>query len=341
MRDLLRDEFFIKLICNPDEDTRHYWQRWLERHPERREEFELARQTVQSVKYKTDRKLSEDDYDRMFMRIRAFKQELDERATSGRFPEQRDKRPVFLRAAAAILFLLTLAVGATYMISRDASENVALNDVEWVETVVPAGAKKTVRLGDGTIIRLNAGSSIAFPERFGADTRPVTLKGEAFFDVAKDENRPFIIKTGDITTKVLGTSFNIRHHEEEEHIEIALVSGKVRVNDALGNEMLLQPAEMLVYSKSTQTHRKSGFDEKLITAWQDNILVFEKASMRQIKDKLERWYGVEITLALSRPVAGHYSGEYHNEPLEVVLQGIGYASGIHYSVDHNKVIIKN
>jgi len=340
MRDFLQDEFFIKLVNNPDEDTRHYWQRWLEKHPERKKEFELARQTIQSIRYKKTKKLSESDYNRMFLKIRAFKQLQDEIESNTAFIKKRKHYPNILRVAAVILFFVTISFGIVYLSSEHKYDQVTSYE-EIIEINVPYGAKKTIRLADGSTIRLNAGSRFVFPKQFKNTVRTVELKGEAYFEVARDENRPFIIKTGDINTYVLGTSFNLRHYEAEEFIEVALVSGNVKVIDVQGNETLLNPLDAAIYSKDTKTITTQGFDARLVTSWKDNILLFEKATIPQIVQRLENWYGVKITIDLDNPIIGLYSGEYRDESLEMVLDGIGYTSGFQYSIDGNYITIKN
>lgn len=340
MQDFLRDEFFIKLASNPDEDTRHYWQKWLEKYPERKKDFELARQTIQSLRYKKTKSLSESDYNRMFLNIRAFKQQEDEKESNNALIRKRKFYPNILRFAAVILFCITLSFGIVYLVSEYKPDQTASYE-EIIEINVPYGAKKTIRLADGSAIRLNAGSQLIFPKQFKNSVRTVELKGEAFFEVAKDENRPFIIRTGEINTYVLGTSFNLRHYETEENIEVALVSGKVKVIDVHGNETFLKPLEAAVYSKETKTIKKQCFDVRLVTSWKDNILIFEKASIRQIVERLENWYGVKITIDLNNPITGLYNGEYRDESLKTVLDGIGYTSGFQYSIDGNYVTIKN
>ena len=339
MRDLLRDDFFIKMVNNPDANTKHYWQRWLERHPERKEDFELAMQTIQSIKYKKTKKLSEADYDRMFLQIRAFKQLQDEKEKDT-LPKNRRLYPYMVGVAAVILFLITISFGVVYYIPENIPDPVSSNE-ELIEKNVPFGAKNTIKLGDGSVIRLNAGSQLKFPKQFANDIRTVELVGEAFFDVAKDENRPFIIKTGEVSTQVLGTSFNLRHYDDEENIEVALITGNVKVNDAHGNVILLKPSEMAVYSKNNKTIQKKSFNVRLVTSWKDNILVFEKATMKQITNKLEQWYGVKINTDLNSPIIGLYNGEFKDEPLYMVLEGIGFASGFQFSIDVNNVTIKN
>ena len=133
----------------------------------------------------------------------------------------------------------------------------------------------------------------------------------------------------------------ITFNETEEIIEVALVSGNVKVIDLQGNETMLNPLDAAIYSKTTKTIKKQGFDARLVTSWKDNILLFDKATIPQIVERLENWYGVKITIDLDNPISGLYSGEYRDESLEMVLNGIGYTSGFQYSIDGNYITIKN
>jgi transmembrane sensor len=340
MQDLFQDEFFIKMVNNPDEETTHYWQRWLKLNPDRRKEFELAKQTIQSIRYKNVRNLSASDYDRIFNEIRSFKKKHDEKESLIDLSKKAKLLPIVWKAAAVILFLISASFGVRYLFFSEGSTT-ELATVEQIEKFVPLGAKQTIRLGDGTVVRLNSGSKLKYPVQFSEGRRDVELVGEAFFEVAGDENRPFTISTGEIRTQVLGTSFNVRYHTEEDNVQVALVSGKVKISDLLGNEMLLEPSEMAIYSSGNKTIKKKNFDEKLVTSWKDNILIFEKASISEVVDHLERWYGVNIDLQLKTPIVGMYSGEYKDKSLDIVLEGIGYASGFQYEIDGMNVKIKN
>lgn len=340
LRDFLKDEFFVKMVNNPDEDTRHYWKSWLARHPERQEDYELAKHFVHSLKYKNSRKISESDYNKLFTQIIKFKKLEDENDSINILSKKRKLFAFMAWTAAIIIFLITFSFSVGYFTPDKKPIELSIHE-ELIEKIVPFGSKNTIKLSDGSVIRLNSGSKLIFPKQFASDNRTVELRGEAFFDVAKDANRPFRIKTGDVSTQVLGTSFNIRYYNFEENIEVALISGIIKINDSQGNETILKPMEMAVYSKEEKIIKKKGFNVKLTTSWKDNIIVFEKASINQIMERLEHWYGVNIKIEFETPIIGLYSGEFKNETLDVVLNGIGYASGFKYSIDNNFVTIKN
>ncbi len=340
MDDLLKDEFFIKMVNNPDMETEYYWQRWLLQNPERQGEFEIAKQFIQSLKYKNVKVLSAADHDRIFSEIRSFKQKIDEQESNLNLKNQRYLPTTILRVAAVIVFMVTVGFGI-YSIISVGKPYANYATAEIIEKVVPMGAKLTVTMEDGTVIRLNSGSRLTYPKEFSDSIRSVEISGEGFFDVAHEAARPFIIKTGAINTMVLGTKFNVRSVEDEDEIQIALVSGRVEVDDSKGKKTILEPSEMAVYSKRNQEIQKKEYDMTAVTSWKDDILVFKKSSLVEIIDKLEQWYGVNIKVDVKTPIMGLYSGEYHDEPLDRVLQGIGYASGFQFEIDGLNVKIKN
>ncbi len=324
-----------------DEDLNRFWELWRDKYPGQKEDFEHAWEKIRSMVYKNQKMLSDRDFDRIFSQVMAFKEEQDKKADAGIFPmKRRFYHSTIFRVAAVLLLCFSFSFGIYYIRTKSVPDSMPVS-ANIIEETVPMGEKRTIRLSDGSVVKLNSGSRLRYADRFTGSERIVSLEGEAYFDIAKDKTRPFIINTGAVNTKVLGTSFNLRSYKEEENIEVALVSGSVEINDAQKNVILLEPSEAAVYSKKAKTLQKKAFNARLVTSWKDNILVFEKDPMQQVISKLERWYGVNFRLQLKSPIVGLYSGEYRDESLSVVLSGIGYASGFQYKIEGNLVTIKN
>ncbi|MBT33593.1 MAG: hypothetical protein CMO01_28340 [Thalassobius sp.] len=207
-----------------------------------------------------------------------------------------------------------------------------------IEREIPWGRKSTIKLSDGTLVKMNSGSTIKFPEKFSGDTREIELIGEAYLEVVKDPSRPFIVKTGSVQTRVLGTSFNVKAIPGQT-IQIALVEGSVQVSDVnTKQEMLLAPGEMI--TAKTEIFEKSPFDYKELIAWKDGLLVFKNASPEVIISKLEKWYGFKIIVQrkLSRKA---YTSTFSNESLEEVLNIISESKDFQFKIikEEEKVII--
>ena len=242
---------------------------------------------------------------------------------------------------AAAVSLLIIAGWLIYGISDFSSEipQVAETNVNILEKVVNKGQKLKIHLPDGSIVWLNSESKLTYPDRFNDSMREVNLTGEAFFEVVRNENKPFIVKTGDLQTKVLGTSFNVKSYEGK--INVALVSGKVSVSDIdSGSNHLLNPGEAIQYNVENQEFTPGKFNLKKVAGWKDGILYFDNASYNEVIETLERWYGVDIITENFQNRPWKYSGEFRNEYLDIVLESISYSKGFDYKIDQNKVYLK-
>ncbi|XOV92994.1 MAG: FecR family protein [Bacteroidota bacterium] len=206
----------------------------------------------------------------------------------------------------------------------------------------PSGKKSLITLPDGSIVKLNSDSYIEYPEKFGED-RMVKLVGEAFFDVSRDTLHPFIISTGDIQVKVLGTSFNVKAFPFEESMTVAVASGKVLVEkkNKVNNKQVstLLPSEMVSIYHKTGAFHKSRFDPDIL-AWRDGVLVFKQASFTEIVERLERWYGVDIIVERSTPIKDGFTGRYENAALDVILKGMSFSSDFSFQINGDTVLIK-
>lgn len=206
------------------------------------------------------------------------------------------------------------------------------------------GERKEIRLSDGSIIMLNAASTIQIASDFGIKKRNVLLQGEAFFEVSKDKTRPFIIKTGKIQTQVVGTSFNINAYTDESSVSVAVATGKVQVEkeDAKGKTLIgrdLTHNHMLVYDLKKDTYRQALADADLLSAWRTNKLVFNKASIAEIARILERSYNIPIVLAGKPHKQGLYTVTFDNYSLDKLLPLLADLSGITYELKKQQLII--
>jgi transmembrane sensor len=271
---------------------------------------------------------------------------------------------VFLKIAA--LFILAYGLGlATYTLVR--KDNYKLND-ETTKISAPIGSKSKITLPDGTQVWLNAGSTISYSGNFNKVNRDIELEGEAYFDVVKNKNLPFIVKTNDIRVKVLGTAFNIKAYPDEGSAETTLVRGSLIVeNNSKNNKVqrtVLSPNQRATFIKSqgkvflTETEKKSLREEKVekvegtillskkvdtevFTAWKDNRLIIRNESFESLVLRLERWYGVQIQIKNDEIKNYHFNGTIENETIQDVLEIIKYTLPIKYSIQHNIIAIWN
>jgi transmembrane sensor len=242
----------------------------------------------------------------------------------------------YWKVAATLLVLITFSLAIWKLTSHDQSEILSTTETTEVEKSTTSGQKSTIFLEDGSRVVLNSGSKIIFPEKFTDQIRMVELEGEAFFQVKSDSLKPFMVKTGEVTTIAVGTAFNINAYEENTHI-ISLVSGTVIVQENSGDQIYLNPGEQITYWQ--QKVVKTTFEPDEVTAWKDGILYFSNSSFPEIINRLERWYGVEIMIKNLPARAKHYTGKFNNESLENVLKGIGFINDFSFEISGKQVKI--
>lgn len=333
--DFLTDEFFIQWVKQPNENNRHFWEKWLEQHPEKREVVMQAVSIISSVHYQ-ERPVMEDRlYVEVFENI--LKAEKDVKSLPSNNPVWNFSFP-WRGMVASLLMLFCLGMVYHILTAPPINEEAIPNEPVLISKSNPAGKKSILTLSDGTKIYLNAESEINYASAFSDSLRLVSLKGEAFFEVQK-EDRPFVVEIGQTKVRVLGTSFNV-NQSNTGTLTVALVSGKVSINDRQGNQMDLEPSEMMVREEDGAI-RKMTFDPLEVTGWKDKVLVFNKSPLSEVTRKIENWFGVTVHLKTQVDQHWSYSGVYKDESLENVLKGIFLTSGLHYNIEERKVVITN
>ncbi|SFC45629.1 FecR family protein [Flagellimonas taeanensis] len=252
-------------------------------------------------------------------------------------PRKRISLPKWARVAASIALMAVVAYSVhVYTKVEEKVEPIVemTKTTEW-------GQKLNLSLADGTQIRLNSGSTITYPDRFEGDVREVVLEGEAFFDVAKNPDKPFVIRSGEVLTTVLGTSFNINTYPDSQQIAVTVASGKVKVASH-ENEIHLGPNEQGIFDKKTKTISKKMTDIATFLNWKDGIIHFEDTSLAQVVESLERWYGVTFVFENENLRNCHVTATYKNEMLPAVMESIAYAKkGLRYEfLENDKILIK-
>lgn len=241
----------------------------------------------------------------------------------------------FIKIAAVILILIIPL--SIYYTQRETKNHIAQNQIT---KSTELGQKLTLTLSDGTKVKLNSGSKLIYPKVFDEKKREVALEGEAFFEVTKDAKRPFLIKTDNIITKVLGTSFNTKAFLVDQNIKISLVEGKVEVLDTKnGESQFLNPSEELIFNKISRKKIKQPFDTHKVTSWKDNVLIFENETLEEIAVVLNKWYGVEIILKNESIKKCKLKAQFQNESLINVLNTIKYAGDYEYTFSNGVVQI--
>lgn len=225
-----------------------------------------------------------------------------------------------------------IAASAVLLVGTVLFYYLSFGNEKYTEEITMRGERREIALEDGTIVYLNAESSVRFPERFSG-TREVILCGEAFFNVARDPDRPFVVKTGKLETRVLGTSFNINAYPERD-IRVSVNTGKVQVAGIYpsGEKVFLEKDEQVLYKEGSAKLVVSETDAEKYNAWINNVIVMDDETLREVADVLEKWYDVEIAFATEELEKKTITGKYKANSLREILESIKFLKDIDYRI---------
>jgi len=208
---------------------------------------------------------------------------------------------------------------------------------------VPCGGEYQLMLADGTRVRVNSESELVFPTCFNSDRREVFLKGEAYFQVAPDSDKPFYVRVNDYIVKVTGTSFNVTSYTDDPCTMTTLVEGKVSVygNDSTWN-CDLTPGHMLKFDKGTAQVISEECDPRIYTSWIDGEFKFRDMRLEDIMKKLNRWYDFEVAYEEEELKDLRFSGaaEKYN-PVEFLLKMIEEVTKVRFDIEGKRIMVKN
>lgn len=236
----------------------------------------------------------------------------------------------WMRIAVSLIILITTSLAVTFYIENKEMQQIAEENV-----VIQSGESEasTIELPDGSIVRLNAKSTLSYQRDFGCSNRKVTLSGEGYFQVKRNEDKPFIVSIGSMNVLVLGTTFNVYAYKEKDFIEMSLIKGRVRVMTQ--NETInVNPNEKVTYHKLTGELKLKRTSNNLETAWLKKEIIFRHEMLVDVFEKLERRYGVTFTIDNKKLLEDRYTGTFINENIKTILDILK----IHYEF---KYIINN
>lgn len=208
---------------------------------------------------------------------------------------------------------------------------------------IPYGEKFKLKLSDGTMVWLNSGSSLSFPQKFNSKKkkREVILDGEAYFDVVSNPDYPFIVHTSDLRIKSVGTRFNISNYKEDSTIKTTLNEGKIIVYHSKAKEKIIElfPKQQVKYNKSSNELNKIEVNPKFYNSWVDNHLIINHMKFPKLLKKLERRYNVNITNEVEDLENNIYQGEFKDESLIETLETIAISADIEYNIKGKNIYL--
>lgn len=277
------------------------------------------------------------------------------------FPPQKKSRLRWLIPVITLAIMLF----AGWRISENIEGEANIKQVQHNKVATTNGNRTKLLLPDGSSVWLNSGSQLTYTTEFEkGKTREVTLKGEAFFDVVKNAQRPFIIHTDKLDVKVLGTRFNVKAYPGDKTTETSLIRGKVEVylHSKPAEKYVLHPSEKLVLLNEVQALGKlegnqnlspdaakevvikplsylSGTHTDIESSWTRNILSFQDESFADVAKKIERWYDVKFEFDNTRWNQERLNGSFEDETLEQAMIALQYSTGFEYKRKGNTIHI--
>jgi ferric-dicitrate binding protein FerR (iron transport regulator) len=202
-----------------------------------------------------------------------------------------------------------------------------------------------LQLADGSKLFLNAGSEVKYPEKFGSHGREVYFWGEAFFEIAPDPARPFVIETGDARIKVLGTSFNVKAYPETGITEVVVNSGTVLFyhvdnNDAILGQVILKKGDKGIYDRTTHKLAKIANDDLNFMSWKTGILVFNETPLDEVMKVVGNKYGVTFHTDNQRLSSLKLTATFDNESLDSVLEVLGLVHKLQFTHNGKDYLVK-
>lgn len=213
---------------------------------------------------------------------------------------------------------------------------------EYVDTNVlriPKGGEFKLQLADGTRVYLNSATDLRYPVAFTGPERRVYLKGEAYFEVAKDVEHPFIVVTDDVQVRVYGTSFNV-NTLGADGVRTVLVEGKVGIRGQdLDREYVLKPNELAFYDRNSRDMKIETVDPDLYTLWRKGIFVFERETLENIMNTLSLWYDMEVFFQSESASSCIFRTYERYEQIEDILHAITDATGVVFTINDRTVCV--
>ncbi len=325
--DFASDESFIAYVLKTDEKAILFWKDWIIHHPEKLDEVYNAERLLAKLTFRLEEQELQDEFSK-------FDDFLNEQPTPVvAFEPLPKNRFIFKRWTIAAVLCLVFSLGGYYAYEKSNQEPT------YITYRNGDGKISKFVLSDGSQITLSSNSTLRYPKEFIGDKREVALDGEGFFEITKDKTKPFTVLANGIKTTVLGTKFNVMSYKNRSVIQIALIEGKVEVQTASGRDkLLLNPSEMATFDKEKSNLVRTTFSEKNVTAWRSGMVIFDRASFKDVAEKLKNIYGIEL-INRTNLTNWSYSGEFEKTDYLTIIKSICFAKKINYKQTNQTFIL--
>ena len=242
----------------------------------------------------------------------------------------------FIRYVA--IFILCFFCLQLFYYLNNHSDNI-LQEITKIET--GAGDKSKITLPDGSIVWINACSSITYDSSFGKNTRPVQLEGEAYFEVKADSEKPFLVQAKEFTYRVTGTSFNVYSYENDNEMSVALLEGGITVEYST-HAIKIHPGEVLFFNKTTGKIIVGKHDVNILSSWRSGEFIFENMTLEELGKRLERIFNVHFVFENKEIIKETFGGTLrYQDSFETIMKVIKTSNPqFEYNIKENTIYIK-
>ena len=295
-------------------------------------------------------KEASDENARVFAEFEAVWQQTERLRSMKKYNEQaalveirrkinQQQKPRFLqlfKTVAAVL-LFPLLFSSIYFFLHNTQSEAVFAEQQWYTLKTGSGMRSEFQLPDGTKVWWNSNTTLRYPVAFSAAVREVFISGEAYFDVAKNQHKPFMVNTGKLTIQVTGTEFMASNYPDDKLTEIVLVEGSVNLcqTDAKVKDKLIrrmQPGDRAILEEGDNKLFIEQVNVAKYVAWKDGRLIFRDDAMTEVVRRLNRWYGVDIQLNEEHLEDYVYTATFEDESLFQVLDLLKISAPIEYTI---------
>jgi len=241
-------------------------------------------------------------------------------------PQKRSRKKMVRIIVAAASIIALIAIGSKFLFQQKNTLPVPVVEQNIIaeNSLIDFSGKQLVHLPDGSTVLLNENSSLKYDQNsFNNKTREVTLTGEAFFDIKRNEQKPFIVHTGKVQTRVLGTAFNINAKNSSKNIEVTVTRGKVQVGDTEKVYGIITPNQQIKVDKNTLSYEQNNISAAIVTEWKSNYLILDDLNMQEAVSLISQKYKVQILISNEKINKCRITASFLNEEdLDHVLKVI-------------------
>jgi ferric-dicitrate binding protein FerR (iron transport regulator) len=327
VEDFVTDEYFIRWVKSPNEESNSFWNAWLSKNPAHRLRIHEARQIILLLDIKED-KPAEGRFLEIWENITREDQNYPEPHTDEKLP--RASMKWYYKLAASLLFL-TL-IGAALLVYNRRTVTIS----------TAYGEARTLFLPDSTKVTLNSNSSLRFSRiNFNEKGREVWLDGEAFFAVVRKNNQQnFLVHTDQLEVEVLGTKFDVNSRRGKTRV--ILEEGKVKLDlkSPSNKPVIMKPGELVEYSEKDKAPTRKTVDPTNYLSWKNNRLVFTSTSLLEIAHLLEDNYGYNVVFEDQEISKRRFTGSTSSENVKELFQKLSLVFALSVQQDSNRIIIR-